>query len=370
MAASRPGRLTSRRPEVQLQSAAVRRVKGPYQSASWSLVARSASTMKAMRRLKAWVRLSHPGNRKKATSMLTNDQIQRYDRDGFIVVENILSPDEIAELRAVTDDYVDNARHVTENDAVYDLEPGHSAERPRVRRIKAPHRQHDAYARTVTHPRILAVLKQLIGPAIHFDMSKLNLKEPGGGAAVEWHQDWAFYPATNDDLCAVGVMLDDCAMQNGPLLIIPGSHRGPVYDHHANGRFCGAIDAGTPGIDWAAAQPAIGPAGSISIHHVRAVHGSAPNVSDHPRRLFLLQYRAADAWPLLPEESVPAGMDFEEWERSVTVAGWGTFDPIVPRVTAVPVRLPFPPAENTGSIYENQRALKNSFFADPESGAA
>ncbi|MFO0004492.1 MAG: phytanoyl-CoA dioxygenase family protein, partial [bacterium] len=59
------------------------------------------------------------------------------------------------------------------------------------------------------HPRILAVLRALMHPTVRFDVSKLTLKAPGYGAAVEWHQDWAFYPHTNDDLAAVGVMMDD-----------------------------------------------------------------------------------------------------------------------------------------------------------------
>ena len=61
------------------------------------------------------------------------------------------------------------------------------------------------------------------------------MKCAGFGAPVEWHQDWAFYPHTNDNLAAVGVMFDDMAMENGPLMIIPGSHKGPTFDHHADG---------------------------------------------------------------------------------------------------------------------------------------
>ena len=65
------------------------------------------------------------------------------------------------------------------------------------------------------HPNIVAVLQDLWGPDIRFDTTKLNLKAAGFGSPVEWHQDWAFYPHTNDDLAAVGVMLDDWHMENG-----------------------------------------------------------------------------------------------------------------------------------------------------------
>ena len=162
-------------------------------------------------------------------------------------------------------------------------------------------------------------------------------------------------------MCAVGIMLDDCAMENGPLLIIPGSHRGPVHDHHADGRFCGAIDAVTSGVDFDAAQPCLGRAGSISVHHVRAVHGSAPNVSDRERRLFLLQYRAADAWPLVPSTFVGGDVTWEDFQQQPLVTGEA--DPIVPRVTPVPVRIPLPGPAHSGSIYEKQRGLKHGYFA-------
>jgi ectoine hydroxylase-related dioxygenase (phytanoyl-CoA dioxygenase family) len=288
--------------------------------------------------------------------MLSKDQIEAYRRDGFIVVEDVPTTSEISALREVTDGLVEQARSVTEHNAVYDLESTHSSDDPRVRRIKTPHVQHPIYDAVMRHDAILRILQQLIGPAIRYDTSKLNMKSPGYGAAVEWHQDWAFYPHTNSDLCAVGVMMDDCGIENGPLLCIPGSHKGPIYDHHANGAFCGAIDPTTSGIDFSRAVPCTGKAGSISIHHVLTVHGSAVNTSPKPRRLLLFQYSAADAWPL-----VAAGQpqDWNDWTARILC---GSADAIVPRMLELPVRLPLPAPKFVGSIYETQRELKNSYF--------
>ena len=168
----------------------------------------------------------------------------------------------------VTDAFVERARPLTSHDEIYDLEDSHSAADPRVRRIKTPHRWDDTYRRMVDHPNILAVLQKLWGPSIRFDVSKLNLKSAGYGAPVEWHQDWAFYPHTNDDLAAVGIMMDDVDETNGPLLVVPGSHKGPILDHHADGVFCGAMDPSRGEVDYGAAVPLTGKAGSITIHHV------------------------------------------------------------------------------------------------------
>jgi ectoine hydroxylase-related dioxygenase (phytanoyl-CoA dioxygenase family) len=109
-------------------------------------------------------------------------------------------------------------------------------------------------------------------------------------------------------------------------------------------------------LDYGAAIPLTGRAGSISIHHVRAAHASAPNTSNRERRFFLMQFRAADAWPLL---GFPGGV--EAYDR-LMVAGQPS---LAPRLADVPVRLPLPPADLQGSIYENQKALKNKFFATP-----
>ena len=297
-------------------------------------------------------------------SVLTQQQVQAYHRDGFIVVEDVFSVEETARMRAVTDEFVEAARSVTDHTDVYDLEPTHSAAEPRLRRLKNPHAQHEVYYQAVTHPRVLQILAQLIGPAIKFDGSKLNMKLAGFGAAVEWHQDWAFYPHTNEDLCAVGIMLDDCAMENGPLMIVPGSHQGPIYNHHADGRFCGAVDIIGDGVDLSTAVACTGRAGSMSIHHVRALHGSAPNVSDKPRRMLLPRYRAADAWPLLPPTKLLTGrQSFDDYQAEGLIHG--NYDPITVRMSNTPVRLPLPGAEHEGSIYEKQRGMKNRYYDTP-----
>lgn len=289
--------------------------------------------------------------------MLSKAQIDEYNDIGAIVVPDVFSPAEVAALRRVTDEFVERARSVTQHDAIYDLEDSHTPAQPRVRRIKAPHLHHPVYASVVTHARLVEALCDLWGPDVRFDTAKLNLKAASFGAPVEWHQDWAFYPHTNDDLAAVGVMMDDMELANGPLMIIPGSHRGPVYDHHAGGRFCGAMDPTTCDVDFSTAIPLTGPAGSVSIHHARTIHGSALNTSNKDRRLMLFQFRAADAWPLIKPPT-----DIDAY-NALMVAGTPT---LTPRLADVPVRLPLPPAGKEGSIYENQKGLANRFFAIPE----
>jgi ectoine hydroxylase-related dioxygenase (phytanoyl-CoA dioxygenase family) len=289
--------------------------------------------------------------------MLTRAQRETYANEGYVVLPDVLTPAEVAELHRAIDGLVAGARKTSASDAVYDHEDGHSPAAPKVRRLKEPHRHHPAFARLVRHPLVVEVLKQLWPSGVRFDASKLNMKSADFGAAVEWHQDWAFYPHTNDDLAAVGFMIDDFTSDNGPMMVIPGSHRGPVYDHHVDGVFCGAIDPLRAGLDFDRAVPLLGRAGSVTVHHVRLVHGSAANRSQGPRRYLLHQYRAADAWPLRGVK------DYAEYESQL-IAGTPN---AAPRLEPVPVRMPFPKASRENTIYEDQRMLKHRYFEDAKS---
>ncbi|MBI3371291.1 MAG: phytanoyl-CoA dioxygenase family protein [Betaproteobacteria bacterium] len=291
---------------------------------------------------------------------IDSDALERYRRDGVIVIEGLLDDVARQRMKQVLADLIESARDVRAHDDVYDLEPSHSAKQPRVRRIKKPHAVHPVFAEFMRSPRLLAVLSALLGPSgVRLHGSKLNLKSPEYGSPVEWHQDWAFYPHTNDDLLAVGVLLDDATPENGPLLVLPGSQLGPTYDHHGtDGRFCGAMDPVRDRLDYAGARPLLAPAGACSFHHVRAVHGSAQNRSAQSRNLLLYEFAAADAFPLL---GIPDWDDF----NSRLLIGSPT---VVPRVVDCPIRMPLPPATSQGSIYENQTALGNRYF-DQESVA-
>ena len=286
--------------------------------------------------------------------MLTQEQIAFYREHGYLGVENVLSENEVNDLRRITDVYVEKSREVTDHTEAFDLEPGHTPENPKLRRLKSPILLHEVYRKTLHHEKILGIVSQLIGYGLRCNGNKLNMKQPGYGSPVEWHQDWAFYPHSNDDLLAVGIVLDDMTEENGPLLVIPGSHKGPVYDHHLDGHFCGAVTDST--FSDKSAVPIMVKAGGITIHHVRMLHGSVSNTSDKPRRLLLFQYCAIDAYPL-------SGLNNWDLFNETIVRGEPTN---IPRVEAVPVRMPWPGALRSGSIYESQTVIKESKFTQTQ----
>ena len=293
--------------------------------------------------------------------MITRQKVEFYRENGYIMVENLVDAPTLERMRAVINDYVVKAACIKDHDDIYDLEPSHTPERPRVRRIKKPHVVHPVFMEVLTSPPMMEVSKALLGSDIRLYGSKLNMKSPYYGSPVEWHQDWAFYPHTNDDVLAIGLLLEDCYEINGPLMVIPGSHKGPTYDHHADGVFCGAIDPTRCDIDFSTAVPLTGKAGSASFHHVRLVHGSAQNNSAYSRNLMLYELAAADAWPI-----VKAVTDLNEF-NSRMLCGESTLHA---RTKAdLQIRMPFPPAPQQGSIYENQMTTRNRYFEfKPERG--
>ena len=275
-----------------------------------------------------------------------------YEQNGYLVIEGLLDEAWLRELRSAVEALLAAARSVPASNSVYDIGPGHRPDHPCVRRIKDPQRQYPIFDALMRSPEIVDTVAELLGGTVRFDHAKLNFKPAGGQASIEWHQDWAFYPHTNDDLLAVGVMIEDCKPDNGPLMVLPGTHQGPVFNHHHDGMFVGAI----PREDLIHLRPSAvalsAPAGSVSIHHVRTVHGSGDNTSGSARPLLLFSYAAVDAFPVFEK---PDLFDFD----GRILRGEATH---VARQVALPVRIPEPRDMQADSIFENQAPVHGRSF--------
>ncbi|MCR9110222.1 MAG: phytanoyl-CoA dioxygenase family protein [Rhodobacteraceae bacterium] len=288
--------------------------------------------------------------------MLSADQKRFYDENGYLLVENAVTGEQLDRLREITYRLIDASRDVTESDAVYDLDKGHSVDAPRLTRIKLPHKRDPYFWEILRNSALTGVLTDLLGPHTNLLTSKLNTKAPGGGRAVEWHQDWAFYPATNDDLLAFGLMLEDVDEANGPLMVIPGTHKGPVLSHSANGFFAGAIDPDDPLFEPDKAVTLTGKAGDMTVHHARILHGSAPNMSDRNRLILFYECSASDAWPILGASSYIHSLGQRAYWNDVQARQITGEPQLVARMADVPVVMPLPPAPDTGSIFKTQES--------------
>ena len=286
---------------------------------------------------------------------LSKDEINFYNDQGYLLVEDVISENQHKEMLALVDGFFEKSKMIRENDNIFDLEDGHSSDNPRLKRIKQPHQHSQFFWDIIKESKIEEILRDLLGDNVSLKTSKLNTKAPGGGAAVEWHQDWAFYPHTNDNVLALGLMLNDVDIDNGPLMVIPESHKGPVLSHFNNGVFCGAIDPDDSDFDMSKAVTLTGKARSMTIHHARTLHGSSPNNSNRDRLVLFYECNSADAWPLVGAGAYMKSTNpvqlCNQLEKQM-VCGKVSYQP---RMENVPVTIPLPPAPDYGSIFTSQK---------------
>ena len=281
-------------------------------------------------------------------NILTPEQLAFYRREGYLVLSGYLDASWLARLNEVTDRFLEQSRGVTSSDRVFDVEPDHTAEKPRLRRLNSPVDQDEAYWDFATSDTILDLVEDILGPDIKFHHGKLNFKMPRGGEEVKWHQDIQFWPHTNYDLLTVGVYLHSVEAGQGEMGFIPRSHDGELYNQYDGDHWTGYIGAQDLGkVDTGNAVFPTGPAGTVTVHSCRMVHGSFPNHSDNDRPLLLQTYAAADAFAYTDlVRRTPHG---EQLVRG-TPARWARHDPRPCQVPPVKI----------GTIFQaQQRELEN-----------
>jgi phytanoyl-CoA hydroxylase len=223
------------------------------------------------------------------------------------VVEDAVSARQLAALRAEFQNWVEESQNhdcdygeTLDGRARFDLQPGHSPTTPGLRRVQSPEEVSPIYEDVMRNARTVDYCAELLGSNIRFHHGKVNSKLPGSATAVKWHQDFPFQPMTNDDMITCLLFLDDVTLENGPLEVIPTSHKGPLYPHWHNGIFTGAIDERIIEPQRDKIVKCTGSAGAVCLMHVNLLHGSAPNLSDVPRTLYITTYYAEDAIELSP----------------------------------------------------------------------
>lgn len=229
---------------------------------------------------------------------LTDEQVEQYRTESYLVIPSVFDRTELDNVDQVIRDLTREAVNSGEPDKVMELEPDPIDGERVPRRIYNPFDQHEWFRKMATDARILDRIVSLIGPDIGFHHSKLNMKPAKVGSVVEWHQDLAYFPHTNDDLVTTLIYLDDATENNGCLQVLPRHHT-HFFDHRLpDGVFAGMITENIN--DGRFGQPVSlpAPSGSVIFMHAMAPHSSLPNRSERPRRTLIFEYRAADSWPI------------------------------------------------------------------------
>ena len=219
---------------------------------------------------------------------LTQEQLQRFERDGFLILPALFSAAEVAVLRNAMD-------RVFHQDSPANIREKHSQV---VRTAMALHQRDETFARLVRHPRFVEPAQQIAGPELYIQQVKINVKEAFTGELWQWHQDFSTHH--HDDgvpeplALNLHVFLDDVNEFNGPLHFIRGSHRfGPAATRHdttTTSYPLWVVPSQT--VKAMATQgdlvSATGCAGTALIFGDCLVHGSPPNLSPWTRSIFSL----------------------------------------------------------------------------------
>jgi len=283
--------------------------------------------------------------------LLTDRQVAEFWRDGVVTVPDAVNPTQLAALRADLDGWVEESRsheepwgETLDGRPRFDVQPGHSATRPALRRVAAPSEVSNAHYEVMVDSAMVDMVAALIGPDVKVHHSKVNTKLPGSATEVEWHQDFPYTPHSNTDLVTALLMVDEVTEENGPLEVAPGSHDGPLHSLWRDGMFTGAIAPDVASVLRRDAVRCTGDAGSVCLMHTKLAHGSAPNRSDRPRTLFICVYAAGDALPCGPSP-VPTV------HQGLFVRGFDSG-----RVRSVPYEVDMPELPIGASFFSQQEA--------------
>jgi phytanoyl-CoA hydroxylase len=227
--------------------------------------------------------------------VLTPGQIEQYQRDGYLVFEELLRPAEVAALLACLEDLVlervprPEAVRMQIEPAVQRGEASASSPLAALRKVEGLVENVEAFAALARDPRLLDVMRDLVGPDIKLFRDALMMKPPRHGSAKPYHQDSAYWQIDPPDLISAWIALDDATLENGCMRVIPGSHKQGVREHRHLQDY--QVDEATLDTSTEVAVPLN--SGGCLFFHSLLLHATAPNHSPHARRSMIISAMSA-----------------------------------------------------------------------------
>jgi ectoine hydroxylase-related dioxygenase (phytanoyl-CoA dioxygenase family) len=237
-----------------------------------------------------------------APNVLSSRQLDRFNRDGYLKPLCIFEPDEIADIRSYFDRLL--ARYAADGKDSYS--------------ISSAHLRHGRVWDLLAHPRIVALVSDLLGPSVIGWGSHFFCKMPGDGKRVAWHQDASYWPLTPSKAVTVWLAIDDADPANANMRFIVGTHLlGHLTYQLSEHDESNVLNQTIPEIEKYGAPIDVElKAGEASIHSDLLLHGSEPNTSDRRRCGLTLRYSSGDVHAYLgwaDKGVVAAGEKPEHW---------------------------------------------------------
>lgn len=231
--------------------------------------------------------------RLKESFMLTKEQLQSYDHEGYLIFPSFLSQEEVADIKA---EATQICRGTYEIPGIAKSEEGETDEQCLAKYlcIHMPHKVSSIMGQYVRHPKVARVLAELISPNVKCMQSMLFIKPPGFPGQA-YHQDERYIPTEDRSLTGVWMAVDDATIGNGCLWVIPGTHKNSLYSWapHDNPEYDSADEA--RGIPRSQEIPVEIPAGGALFFNGFLLHSSLKNRSTIYRRVLVNHYMSAES---------------------------------------------------------------------------
>lgn len=220
---------------------------------------------------------------------LSEEQVERYEQEGVLFPLEVLSAAEVLKFRS--------AFEQMESRLGTPLKPIQLAQSHLFLRW--------AYE-LVTHPSVLDIVEDIIGPDILVHSTTIFPKYPRDESYVSWHQDGYYWQLDKPSLASAWIALTDSNIENGCLRVVPGTHTSRI-EHVSRPAKENLLTTGLEvavDVDESTVSDIILRAGEMSLHHVNMVHGSNPNHSDTRRIGFAVRYVAPHVKQARPHHDV------------------------------------------------------------------
>lgn len=229
--------------------------------------------------------------------IISDAQRAQLDENGFFVLEDVFTADEMAALAETIDGY--QLQHVQRLRAKGETS-GISRADEITFTIKLAE-QDEAIRAFVTRPEFVAISTQLLGPDIDLYWNQSVFKQPEGKQEFPWHQDDGYAAVTPSPYLTIWLALNDATIENGCISVLPGSHKRGLVPHWNSpiGYVCHSADDPDQGV------PVPVKGGSMAVFWSLTMHKSGANVSKGARKAFVIQYAPQGLRKVNEPEPIP-----------------------------------------------------------------
>jgi hypothetical protein len=244
---------------------------------------------------------------------LSDAQCDLYEQQGFLILESALDASWLERLSDAADELTGNVGKLVKDNPRIQIEK--SQQEICLRQVEPTIDLSPTFKEFSQSEVILSPLRSLFNDEPVLFEDKINYKNPGGGTAFPVHQDYAYWSKFPSSLVTVLVYIDEATTENGCLQVLPGKHtQGLLFHTLQSVGLSSDLVVDTQAIDgWPEMQEAPGPAGTMLIFSCFTPHQSSANVSEHPRRAFILTYNPALEGDFYSQQEGPNVERWHQW---------------------------------------------------------